>query len=232
MRLNPFAIAASLLFSASILTACQSSQPPQTDTGPAGIDASPSKVAFTCVTPGCDSTQTVELAVRGRRRLVVKRVSLEGDAAEDITVGMAEQPPLVVGGGTVVPVTLRHVPAKALEAAEATLVVTYSDASSDASPDRVSAGELRIPLRRRLVGESALEVTERSLTLGYAPVGRQVSGTLHVRNAGVGNMPLTLGTPSSDSPMIAADASSLVALLPGKSGELPVRFAPTAETHL
>ncbi len=136
-----------LLSSALVLVACAPGAPPEVeDVRPKGLVATPEQLAFTCVTPGCDSSQKLMVEVVGDRRVAVKRVLLEGASVEDFSFTSSEAAPFVVGANSSFEIDVRYVPIGAPSAGAVNLLVTYTDASPDESVGSTAA---------RRVGDSA-----------------------------------------------------------------------------
>ncbi|MFL5320124.1 MAG: hypothetical protein ACJ790_10755, partial [Myxococcaceae bacterium] len=91
MKLQTRLLICSLALVASF--GCAKSTP--ADTGPQirGIEASPTRLAFLCVTPGCDDTQTAHITVLGDRRVAIKRILLVGDGSSDFDITPSENAP-------------------------------------------------------------------------------------------------------------------------------------------
>ena len=160
---------------------------------PPGLRPVPEQLAFTCVTPGCDTSETVQVDVVGQRRVAIKRILLEGDAADDFELAPTEQPPFIVGANSNFIIEVRYAPKGAPAPGSVAILVTYTDASPEESDDRLEAGELVIPLVRRLVGEPVLDRRALvALSFGVVTPGESAQLPLAVKNEGFGNVALEL----------------------------------------
>ena len=88
------------LLTLCLLVACSKTPAPTGPVVPAGLAAVPPRLAYLCVTPGCEEVQTAEINVRGSRRFAIKRVLLAGGGAADFTFTASAQAPFIVGGGS------------------------------------------------------------------------------------------------------------------------------------
>ena len=104
-RLAPFWVLVLVLGPA----AC-SKAPPSTTTQMNAVVASPTQLAYLCVTPGCQETETVEIDIQGTRRVAIKRVLLSGSGSTDFTFTPSEMPPFIVGAGSDFTVDVTYVP--------------------------------------------------------------------------------------------------------------------------
>ncbi|MGC4117612.1 MAG: choice-of-anchor D domain-containing protein [Myxococcales bacterium] len=192
-----------------------------------GLSADPKWLTFQCVKPGCDTSQKVTVIQEGERRIAVKRIVLSDTKRTDFVVETAQKPPFVIPGA--IDVTVRHVPVAGGSSDDVNLLVSYTDASADDSPDRVPAGELAIPLLRRLIGEPAMVASPGQLTFGAAWIGDTVTQSISIENTGYGNISLDLAQVESDAEDVQPGAlPAAPSLLPGEKLELPVVFTPTA----
>jgi hypothetical protein len=196
-------------------------------TKPPGLSADPRWLTFQCVKPGCDTAQTVTIIQEGSRRIAIKRITLSDAKRTDFVVETPQKPPFVIPGS--IDVNVRHVPVAGGSTDDVNLLVTYTDASADDSPDRVPAGELSIPLLRRLIGEPAMVATPGQIEFGAAWIGDSITKSISVENAGYGNISLDLAKVESDSEDVQPGTLPATAsLLPGETLEVPVVFTPTA----
>ncbi len=226
-------LVASLCAGAFALSACSGGAPPELpDPRPPGLRPTPEQVAFTCVTPGCETQETVQVDVIGPRRVAIKRILLEGAAAEDFELILSEEPPFIVGTNSNFLVEVRYVPKGAPAPGSVGVHITYTDASPEESDDRLEAGELVIPLVRRLVGEPVLTVSPASLSFGVVAPGSTSTLPLTVKNGGFGNIALELSEVTSLDAELLAALPEDGALGPGAALELPVQFAPATERYL
>jgi hypothetical protein len=212
--------------------ACSTTLPEEKDPRPPGLLAHPEQVPFLCVTPGCDTTEVVQVDVVGPRRVAIKRIFLAGDAAADFTVTPSEQAPFIVGANSNFLVELRYLPLGAPAPGTVELRITYTDASPEESDDRLPAGELVIPLLRRLVGEPLLAASPGSISFGVVAPGSSAEVPLQLSNAGFGNIALQLAGVTSGHPDVRVQLPAQAALGPGQTLELPVRFGPEAEAYV
>lgn len=228
MRTTSLLRALAAAASALALAACSSPTP--VSPAPAkkpGLSADPRWLTFQCVKPGCDTSQTVTVIQEGSRRIAVKRIVLSDAKRTDFVVETPQKPPFVIPGS--IDVTVRHAPVPGGSQDDLNLLVTYTDASADESPDRVEPGELTIPLLRRLIGEPAMVATPGQIEFGAAWIGDTVTKSISVENAGYGNISLDLSKVESDSEDVQPAAlPANASLLPGEKLELPVTFTPTA----
>jgi hypothetical protein len=216
----------------AVLAGCAKTASPDGPTVPPGLAATPPRLPYLCVTPGCEELQTVQIDVRGSRRVAIKRILLAGGGAADFSFVPAEAPPFIVGGGSSFSVDVTYRPTGAPAPGEAKLLVTYTDASPDESPDRLEPGELAVPLVRRIVGEPVLAVSPKSLQFGVVPTGTTKSLPVHVSNQGFGNLVLQLAYADAGHPAFQAPLPQSTAMVPDAGFMLPITFAPTAEGYV
>lgn len=225
------------LVSAALLLGAASACAPATpvDEGPKkppGLYAAPERLAFLCVTPGCDSTQTVHLSVVGNRRVAIKRILLAGDAQEDFTFTTAEPAPFILGENSGFDVEVKYVPKGAPIAGAVELRVTYTDASAEESPDRLEPGELAVPLVRRLVGEPVMTATPQTLSFGVVAAGETKTLPLGVKNDGFGNIALELTGVETMHDEVSTMLPETRAMASGESVELPVTYSPVMPAYV
>ncbi|MBI5549210.1 MAG: choice-of-anchor D domain-containing protein, partial [Deltaproteobacteria bacterium] len=199
------------------------SAPPKTP----GLSADPRWLTFQCIKPGCDTRLPINIIQEGERRIVVKRLVLSEPERTDFIIESEQAAPFVVPGAF--ELNVRHVPRAGGDPGDVNLLVTYTDATADDSPDRVPPGELSIPLLRRLIGEPTMVATPAKIELGAAWVGGEpATRTVTVENAGYGNIALDVAAVESDSEDVKAGALPTTALLPHEKLQVPIVFTPTA----
>ena len=198
----------------------------------AGVKVTPESIAFTCVTPGCDTSRTLSFEVVGSRRVAVKRVVLDGDAAGDFKVTPSEAVPLILGAGATFTVDVRYAPLGAPAAGTAQVVLSYTDASADETDDRIAPGEVKVSLVRRLVGEPVLVAHPEKLVFGAVPAGQTKSLNLEIRNEGFGNVAAGISEIDGGSPDLAVAAPSTRSLLTDAGVVVPVAWTPRADGYL
>lgn len=225
-----------VLSACSLLAACVTENPEgnqtETITKPPGIESVPARVAFLCVTPGCDKTETLSINVVGSRRVAIKRILLTGDAVGDFSFTPSETPPFIVGQNSSFSVDVRYTPKGSPAPGAVELRITYTDASAEETEDRLAPGELAVPLVRRLVGEPVLAVMPQELSFGFVAPGTSSNLPLAIQNEGFGNIALELATLESQDPTVTAALPEQKALGPGAGTETPVTFAPTGESYV
>ena len=223
------------LVSFAVLAACGTANPPQlADAGiPAfrGLLATPRQLAFTCVVPGCDTTLKVKVTSNVNRRVAIKRIVLSTPASE-YTLSPAEQPPFILGAASDFDIDVRFAPLTAPKSESINLLVTYTDASGEESPDRIEPGELSIPLVKRLVGEPVLEATPTSLSFGVVAVSQRKELSIDVRNAGFGNIALAVDRADAGAADLDVRLPTDVSLVPDAGVAVPFIFTPQTEQHL
>jgi hypothetical protein len=191
-----------------------------------GLRAVPRQLAFTCVTPGCDTTLTVKVQSTVNRRVAIKRVVPSKDTNE-YTLVPSQSAPFILGAAGEFGIDVRFTPQAAPAADDLRVLVTYTDASPNADdPDRLEPGEVEIPLIRRLVGEPVLEVRPGTLSFGLVPQGTTKELPVTVRNAGFGNIALAVDQLDAGYPWLSVGLPGPLGLVPDAGVELPVRFAP------
>jgi hypothetical protein len=225
----------SLLALALVLTACGPGPSPQPADGgvPAfrGLLATPRQLAFTCVVPGCDTTLTVKVQSNVNRRVAIKRIVLSKEAPE-YTVTPEESAPFILGAASDFSIDVRFAPAGAPKSEALNLLVTYTDASGEESPDRIEAGELVIPLVKRLVGEPILTATPARVSFGVVPASQRKEVEVTVRNAGFGNIALAVDRVDAGAEDLRVTLPSNVSLVPDAGLALPFIFQPQSEQYL
>lgn len=230
MNLKPF-LTCSVV--ALLLAGCGSSTPPdQGPQRPPGLYAEPARLAYTCVTPGCDTTLNALVTVSGSRRIAIKRVLLDGPAASDFTFTPSEAPPFVVGSNSSFSVDVRYAPTTAPIAGHVRLLITYTDASPEESDDRLPPGELEIPLVRRIVGEPVLTATPEILQFGVVAPNEKKTLPVVVANEGFGNVVLTVKSAEAGDEAFSAELPSVASLGPSTNFQMPVTFAPTLPKYV
>ncbi|MBM4377722.1 MAG: choice-of-anchor D domain-containing protein [Deltaproteobacteria bacterium] len=230
---------ASRMTSALALTlltwACGSNKPsteqPE-DNRPPGVVSAPSRLAWTCVAPGCDETQQLTFTVLGTRRAAIKRILLSGGGAADFSFTSSEEAPFTVGAGSSFTVDVRYVPKGAPPSGPAELRVTFTDALAEESEDRLVAGETVVPLVRRIVGEALLVAEPETLKFGAVGVGASQTLPLRVSNGGFGNISLQLLPADGGHPEVQVQWPTDAALAPDAGVEVPVTWTPAAPAYL
>ncbi|MBL8952769.1 MAG: hypothetical protein JNK82_18455, partial [Myxococcaceae bacterium] len=216
----------------TLVSGCTTKPPSSQPTVPPGLAAVPPRLAYLCVTPGCEETQTTEINVRGSRRVAIKRVLLAGAGAADFSFESSETPPFIVGGGSSFTIDVTYTPTGAPAPGEAKILVTYTDASPDESADRLEPGEIAIPLVRRIVGEPVLTVKPGNLSFGVVAVNATRSLPVRVANEGFGNLVLEIASADAGHPDVTATLPALAAMGPDAGFELPVAYKPLTESYM
>lgn len=196
-----------------------------------GIYATPPRLTWTCVVPGCDTSLGVVVTSSVNRRVAIKRIVLS-QANAAYTVTPSEAPPFILGAASEFSITVRYVPTQAPTAERLSLLVTYTDASAEESPDRIEAGELEIPIVRRLVGEPVLEVTPPSLSFGVVPLNVRKALPVTARNAGFGNIALDVDVADAGLEALTVSLPAKATLIPDASVEVPIAFTPESEVYV
>lgn len=211
----------------------KSPEPPPGPVIPAfrGLLATPPQLTYTCVIPGCDTTLTVKVASNVNRRVAIKRIVLSAENA-DYTLSPSEAAPFILGNASDFSVDVRFAPTSAPAAQDLALLVAYTDASAEESPDRLEPGELRIPLLRRLVGEPQLAVTPPTLNFGVVPLNARKSLPVTAKNAGFGNIALAVDRADAGTDALVVNLPMKSALVPDAGVEVPISFAPTSEVYV
>ncbi len=207
-------------------------KPPAAPTVPPGLAAVPPRLAYLCVTPGCEETQTAEINVRGSRRVAIKRILLSGTGSADFKFTSSEMPPFIVGGGSSFSVDVTYKPVGAPAPGEARLLVTYTDASPEESPDRLAPGEIAIPLVRRIVGEPVLTVKPGALQFGVVTVAATRTMPVRVANEGFGNLVLQIASADAGHPDVKATLPDQPAMGPDAGFDMPIAYTPSSEGYL
>ncbi len=216
------------------MTGCAAKPPPvASPIVPAfrGLLATPRQLAFTCVVPGCDTTLTVKVTSNVNRRIAIKRIVLSKENAE-YTITSPEKPPFILGAASDFSIDVRFAAQSAPRSESLDLLVTYTDASAEESPDRVEAGELKVPLVKRLVGEPLLVATPATLNFGVVPVSQHKDLPITVGNGGFGNIALEVDQADSGVKELQVRLPMNVALIPDASVPVPLSFSPDTEAYL
>jgi len=196
-----------------------------------GLRATPRQLAFTCVTPGCDTTLVVKVQSTVNRRVAIKRVVLS-KASPEYTLTPSVATPFILGAASDFSVDVKYAPMSAPAADDLKVLVTYTDASPDSEdPDRLEPGELEVPLVRRLVGEPALDVQPRSLVFGLVRQGEHKELPVVARNVGFGNIALAVDTFDAGHPWVSVRLPAGAALVPDAGVAIPVRFSPATRGY-
>lgn len=226
---------ARLLIAAAVISACGPAKNPNPP-GPVvpafrGLLATPRQLAFTCVVPGCDTTLTVKVTSNVNRRIAIKRIVLSNPNAE-YTITSAEPPPFILGAASDFTIDVRFRVTSAPKSENLELLVTYTDASAEESADRIEAGELKVPLVKRLVGEPLLQATPQTISFGVVPVTQRKELPVTVRNGGFGNIALEVDRADSGVPALQVNLPANIALVPDAGVALPFVFKPLEEMYL
>jgi hypothetical protein len=212
---------------------CGKTVPPASGpTRPAGLYAEPARLAYTCVTPGCDESATTQITVSGDRRVAIKRILLSGTAASDFSFTSTEKPPFIVGSASSFEIEVKYTPLGAPLPGVAELRVTFTDASATESSDRLEPGELVVPLVRRLVGSPELTITPATLSFGVVDKGTSKTLPMKVSNTGFGNVVLELTGIDAGSAPLTAVFPTPHSLASDSGVDVPVTWAPTSEGYL
>lgn len=212
--------------------ACTESVPPPVLAPPEpGLAVEPSWLTFTCVRPGCDTKLAATVKVVGDRDLAVKRVVLSDRDRTDITLTPGRQPPFILKASETFAVEVSYKPTGDPRLGDVEVLVTYTDASASEEDDRVKAGELKIPLVRRLVGEPTLQVSPEVLDFGPVLPGARKTLPLTISNVGFGNVGLVLESIRSDLVDVSISNMPSVAILPMDTWNVDVTFAPQDESY-
>jgi hypothetical protein len=196
-----------------------------------GLLANPRLLAFTCVTPGCDTTLKVNINSTVNRRIAIKRVVLSQDNA-DFTLTPSERAPFILGAASDFSVEVKFKPNQAPMSQTINLLVTYTDAVATEDPSRIEAGELVIPLVQRLVGEPILSARPGLLDFGVVDLGTSKKLMVTARNDGFGNLSLSVDKADGGRKTVRVDLPINSALIPDASVDIPVTFSPTVEEYL
>ena len=196
-----------------------------------GLAVEPSWLTFTCVRPGCDTKLAATVKVVGDRDLAVKRVVLSDRDRTDITLQAGRQPPFILKASETFAVEVSYKPTGDPRLGDVEALVTYTDASASEEDDRVKAGELKIPLVRRLVGEPTLQVSPEVLDFGPVLPGARKTLPLTISNVGFGNVGLVLESIRSDLVDVSVSNMPSVAILPMDTWNVDVTFAPQDEAY-
>ncbi len=221
------------LASSAALWSCKADVPPPVLAPPEpGLEADPRWMTFTCVEPGCDKTLTATIRVIGGRDLAIKRVVLSDRDRTDITVTPGKPPPFILKATETFSVNVQYRPTGDPRLGDVNVLVTYTDASANESEMRVKAGELEIPVVRRLVGEPTIAVDPPVLDFGAVLPGARKTLPLTIKNTGFGNVGLVLESVRSDLLEVSTGPMPMNAILPGRDFSLDVTFAPQDEAFV
>lgn len=198
-----------------------------------GLSANPKWLTFTCTQPGCASTKSSTVSVIGTRDIAIRRIVLSEDPHPEFTLELERTPPFVLKAGEPLPVVVEHVPTGDPNVSDPDIRVAFTDASArEEEGERVEAGELLIPLVRRLVGEAQLAVSPAQLSFGSVFPSAEKTLQLDLSNTGFGNVGLVLSDVTAE-PAAEVRIGALPASVPsGGSHVLDVTWAPTAERFL
>ncbi len=226
-----------LLCVPAALMACGGANPKNDGGSPAipafrGLVADPTLLGFTCVTPGCDNTQTVKVLSTVNRRIAVKTIRLSS-ANPEYTI-IADQPtPFLLGAGADFRIDVRFAPVTAPKPEAIKVLVDYTDASGDESDtERIDPGELEIPLVKRLVGEAKLAAAPPTVNFGVVEVGSFSEKPVRIKNSGFGNISLALSPTDAGVRDLRVDVPGDVSLVPDAGVDVGFRFQPSVEKYL
>jgi hypothetical protein len=221
----------------ALFVACGTNPNPATPDGGNGVAAfrgllaTPRQLAYTCVIPGCDTTLSVKVQSNVNRRVAIKRIVLSNQNTE-YTITTPERPPFILGAASDFSIDVRFAPVSAPRSETLELLVTYTDASAEEGPDRIEAGELKIPLVKRLVGEPVLAATPMVINFGVVRPTQRKELPVTVSNKGFGNIALEVDRADSGVSTVTVGLPQNVALVPDASVPVPFVFAPTVEEYL
>ncbi len=223
-----------LLLTLALAASCGPAKPPVT--GPVvpafrGLLATPRQLAFTCVVPGCDTTLSVKVTSNVNRRIAIKRIVLSSPNAE-YTISSDEPPPFILGAASDFNIDVRFLVTAAPKSESLDLLVTYTDASAEESADRIEAGELKVPLVKRLVGEPLLAATPLTVNFGVVAVSQRKELPVTVKNAGFGNIALEVDRADSGVADLQVVLPANLALVPDAGVAVPFVFRPQTEEYL
>ena len=196
-----------------------------------GLLATPRQLAFTCVVPGCDTELTVKVTSNVNRRIAIKRIVLSSPNAE-YTITSAEPPPFILGAASSFTIDVRFLVTRAPKSESIDLLVTYTDASAEESADRIEAGELRVPLVKRLVGEPLLYATPQTISFGVVDAGQRKELPVTARNLGFGNIALEVDRADSGVADVQVNLPPNVALVPDAGVAIPFVFRPQTQEFI
>jgi hypothetical protein len=155
---------------------------------PPGIEAEPKWLTFTCVEPGCDTQLEALISVVGDRSVAIKRIVLSDRERTDFKIETTRTPPFVLEPRESFSVEAQFIPDGDPRLGDLDLRITYGDASSEESEDRIEPGELIVPLVRRLIGEPKLVASPASLMFGPVLPSAEKRQPLTITNEGFGNV--------------------------------------------
>ncbi len=211
---------------------CGKVEEPTGPVKPPGLEAFPSQLAFTCVTPGCDTTLRVQVSIIGSRRVAVKRIILSNAEQTEFTFTLDQKTPFVAGAGSTFELSVRYAPTGAPEPGKVELVLSYTDASPTEDEGRLPPGELVIPLVRRLVGEPRLTASPAALSFGAVAAGSTKTLPIRLSNGGFGNVALELASVDGGDAEVQVALPAQRSLGADAGVELPVTFAPLSPRYL
>lgn len=200
---------------------------------PPGIEVEPNWLTFTCVEPGCDTTLEATVAVVGERAVAIKRIVLSDRERTDFVLKSSRTPPFVLEPLESFTVDAQFLPDGDPRLGDVNVRVTFGDASADEDSERIEAGELTVPLVRRLIGEPKLIALPDFLMFGPVLPSAEKRLPLTITNDGFGNVGLVIDRIETDHPgIVRVENLPPNALVPGDSWDIEVVFAPTAEEVL
>ncbi|MEL7369596.1 MAG: hypothetical protein AAFN74_11830, partial [Myxococcota bacterium] len=198
--------------------------------GMPGIRAVPRWLTFTCVDPGCNEGLNARIEVEGNRDVAIKRIVLSDPDRTDFIVEPAKDAPFVLRRTETFDIRVRHEPTGDPREGDVELIVTFTDAAADEGENRLPAGELAIPLVRRLVGEPQLAVSPSMINFGAVPLGETRTADLTLTNEGSGNLGLVFDSIETDfAEAIRIENMPSQALLPDERWNIRVVYQPVVE---
>ena len=227
--LNRVFVGVTTIAVAGLITACGAGDEREVlAPGDPGLVSAPEWLTFTCLEPGCRDVLTATVAVEGSRSIAVKRLVLSDESRRDFTVVPTRAPPFVLSPRQTFEVEVTHAPTGDPRLGDVDLLIAYTDAAPESDPDRIPAGELAIPLMRRLVGEPMLSVEPNALNFGAVPPNSERRIPLVLRNTGTGNAGLVIAGITSDAPAdLSIDRVPRDSLLPMQETTIEAIYAPT-----
>ena len=223
-----------LPFAIGLGTACGERMPGQRFVPPLpGLEATPHWLAFTCVEPGCETTFETEVGVIGTRPIAIKRIVMTDRDRHDFVIQSERTPPFILEPSETFTLKVTYRPTGDPRWADASLRVTYGDASPQQSESRIEPGELEIALVPRLIGEPRLSVDPEFLTFGAVRAPGEKALVVTLRNTGFGNVGLVFESLETSAPdLVRIDNLPTQPLLPGEHWDLSVAYTPTNESVL
>ncbi len=200
---------------------------------PPGIEAEPNWLTFTCVEPGCDSTLEATVSVVGDRAVAIKRIVLSDRDRTDFEVSSTRTPPFVMEPLESFTVQAQFLPDGDPRLGDVDVRITFGDASADEDSERIEAGEMNIPLVRRLIGEPQLTTAPDTLMFGPVLASAEKRLPLTITNSGFGNVGLVIDRIETDHPgILRIENLPPNALVPGDSWDIEVVYEPMSNDVL